>query len=61
MGESREKLDVVFEKRKLDKKTNSNPYDLSREEIETFGNRFPESFQKVKLLGRGGFSLVWLG
>jgi dual specificity tyrosine-phosphorylation-regulated kinase 2/3/4 len=29
--------------------------------LETFGDRFPESFQKVKLLGRGGFSLVWLG
>jgi dual specificity tyrosine-phosphorylation-regulated kinase 2/3/4 len=26
-----------------------------------FGDRFPEKFQKIKLLGRGGFSLVWLG
>ena len=26
-----------------------------------FGDRFPEKFQKVRLLGKGGFSLVWLG
>lgn len=25
-----------------------------------FGDRFPDGFEKLKLLGRGGFSLVWL-
>lgn len=40
MGDSREKLDIVFEKRKPGKKLN-NPYDLSSEELETFGDRFP--------------------
>lgn len=40
MGDSREKLDIVFEKRKPSKKA-SNPYDLSSEEMESFGDRFP--------------------
>ena len=26
-----------------------------------FGDRFPDGFEKLKLLGRGGFSLVWHG
>lgn len=34
---------------------------MSKEEIEVFGDRFPDGFDKIKLLGRGGFSLVWLG
>jgi dual specificity tyrosine-phosphorylation-regulated kinase 2/3/4 len=29
--------------------------------METFGDRFPDGYDKIKLLGRGGFSLVWLG
>jgi dual specificity tyrosine-phosphorylation-regulated kinase 2/3/4 len=29
--------------------------------MEMFGDRFPDGFEKLKLLGRGGFSLVWLG
>jgi serine/threonine protein kinase len=36
-------------------------YGLTEEEEEVFGDRFPYGFEKVKLLGRGGFSLVWLG
>lgn len=36
-------------------------YGLTEEEEDTFGDRFPYGFEKVKLLGRGGFSLVWLG
>lgn len=36
-------------------------YGLTDEEEETFGDRFPYGFEKIKLLGRGGFSLVWLG
>lgn len=39
----------------------SDDYGLTDEEIETFGDRFPYGFEKIKLLGRGGFSLVWLG
>ena len=27
----------------------------------TFGDRFPDGYDKIKMLGRGGFSLVWLG
>ncbi|CAD8099105.1 unnamed protein product [Paramecium sonneborni] len=36
-------------------------WDLSDEEWQSFGDRFPQHFEKKKLLGRGGFSLVWLG
>jgi serine/threonine protein kinase len=35
--------------------------DLTEEEYKNFGDRFPSSFLKIGLLGRGGFSLVWLG
>jgi serine/threonine protein kinase len=35
--------------------------DLTEEEYKNFGDRFPSSFLKLGLLGRGGFSLVWLG
>lgn len=38
-----------------------NKYNLTDEELELFGDRFPYGYEKVKLLGRGGFSLVWLG
>ena len=34
---------------------------MSDEEYTQFGDRFPHAFEKKKLLGRGGFSLVWLG
>ena len=53
--ESLEKIELKWEKKR------KNPYDMSREEIEVFGDRFPDGFNKLKLLGRGGFSLVWLG
>jgi len=39
----------------------TNQYDLTEEEYEVFGDRFPYGCEKIKLLGRGGFSLVWLG
>lgn len=51
--ESLENFKIKFEK--------ANKHDLSREEMEMFGDRFPDGFDKLKLLGRGGFSLVWLG
>jgi serine/threonine protein kinase len=35
--------------------------DLTEEEYKNFGDRFPVNFVKAALLGRGGFSLVWLG
>jgi hypothetical protein len=53
--DSLEKIELKWEKKK------KNPHDMSKEEIETFGDRFPDGFDKIKLLGRGGFSLVWLG
>jgi len=34
---------------------------LTPEEYGKFGERFPEKFKRVALLGRGGFSVVWLG
>jgi dual specificity tyrosine-phosphorylation-regulated kinase 2/3/4 len=33
---------------------------LTAEEYSKFGERFPEKFRRVGLLGRGGFSVVWL-
>lgn len=34
---------------------------LTPDEYAKFGERFPENFKRVGLLGRGGFSVVWLG
>ena len=34
---------------------------LTAEEYEKFGERFPQKFKRIALLGRGGFSVVWLG
>ena len=34
---------------------------MTPEEYSKFGERFPENFKRVGLLGRGGFSVVWLG
>jgi dual specificity tyrosine-phosphorylation-regulated kinase 2/3/4 len=34
---------------------------LTADEYAKFGERFPENFKRIGLLGRGGFSLVWLG
>lgn len=46
----------------LNESASSNEsYGLTEEEESTFGDRFPYGFEKIKLLGRGGFSLVWLG
>jgi len=36
-------------------------WDMSEEEWNQFGDRFSKAYEKKKLLGRGGFSLVWLG
>jgi dual specificity tyrosine-phosphorylation-regulated kinase 2/3/4 len=34
---------------------------LTADEYSKFGDRFPENFKRIGLLGRGGFSVVWLG
>jgi serine/threonine protein kinase len=44
-----------------DSVSEAESFGLTEEEENTFGDRFPYGFEKVKLLGRGGFSLVWLG
>lgn len=36
-------------------------FSLSKEEEKTYGDRFPAGYKKVKILGRGGCALVWLG
>jgi hypothetical protein len=34
---------------------------LSAEEEKTYGKRFPASYEKLKLIGKGGQAAVWLG
>ena len=34
---------------------------LSDDEKEKFGNRCPQGFKKVHVLGKGGIAIVWLG
>lgn len=34
---------------------------LNEEEKKTFGNRCPHGYQKVRVLGKGGVAVVWLG
>jgi dual specificity tyrosine-phosphorylation-regulated kinase 2/3/4 len=36
-------------------------YSLSKEEEKIYGERFPIGYKKLKILGRGGCALVWLG
>lgn len=43
-----------------DPKSFMQHFEITAEEWDKFGNRFPNSFQREKLLGRGGFSLIWL-
>ncbi|KAM3135867.1 hypothetical protein pb186bvf_011996 [Paramecium bursaria] len=38
----------------------SKDYGLSEEEKQTYGDRVPVGYDKIELLGRGGFALVWL-
>lgn len=34
---------------------------LTEDEKKSFGNRCPVGYQKVKILGKGGIAVVWLG
>jgi len=34
---------------------------LSEQELKQFGNRCPSGYNKVKILGKGGIAVVWLG
>lgn len=34
---------------------------LSKDDERTYGDRFPSGYKKLKLLGRGGCAVVWLG
>ena len=34
---------------------------LSKDDERTYGDRFPAGYRKLKLLGRGGCAVVWLG
>ena len=41
-------------------KTDRNKF-LGKEDERVYGDRFPSGFRKLKLLGKGGCALVWLG
>jgi dual specificity tyrosine-phosphorylation-regulated kinase 2/3/4 len=34
--------------------------ELTQEEQKKYGDRCPNGYEKIKLLGRGGYSVVWL-
>ena len=34
---------------------------MTEQEQKNFGNRCPKGYQKVRLLGKGGIAVVWLG
>ena len=49
-------------KRLTFKKSMKEPkWKLTPQELSQYGNRFPSEFNKLSLLGKGGFSLVWRG
>ena len=35
--------------------------EVSEQELKQFGNRCPSGYTKVKILGKGGIAVVWLG
>ena len=34
---------------------------MSDQDKQTFGNRCPNGYQKIRILGKGGIGAVWLG
>ena len=34
---------------------------LAEDEIKLYGNRCPDGYQKLEVLGKGGCAVVWLG
>lgn len=63
-------MNRTYDNRKIEDNTvkfqpRDNQFDvqsvLTAEQYDKFGDRFPQKFKRIALLGRGGFSVVWLG
>ena len=52
MNRSKTNLSIKVEKQK---------FSLTKEEEKVYGERCPSGYKKLRILGRGGCALVWLG
>lgn len=48
-------------KTNIQAKTEKIKFTLTKEEEKTYGDRFPAGYKKLRILGRGGCAIVWLG
>jgi len=47
-------------KTSIDKKENSTDVVLTEAEEKLYGSRCPRGYKKLKMLGKGGYAIVWL-
>lgn len=62
--DSRKRPQILMQTRSrtsLQLRTEKLKYNLSAEEEKIYGERFLSGYKKIKVLGRGGCALVWLG
>ena len=67
--EERRLVDIVYKQggggrdrdRQLQSQSGTKQITLNDQERKVYGNRCPEGYEKLRLLGKGGCALVWLG
>jgi dual specificity tyrosine-phosphorylation-regulated kinase 2/3/4 len=54
-------LAVNRSRNNLQNRVDKSKFVLTKEEERVYGERFPAGYKKIKVLGRGGCAIVWLG